>query len=151
MEPRSATLQADFLPAEPPGKPSPVRGCFNSVLLWWRSGLPESNFFPTWEVQVKIEIGMKTWGKMKTVKLFIKFISFDLLISLLRLSSWPWPQPASGIVRTLLRLWLHTPNHAHPPHFGGPATWHVGSLFPDQGLNLHPLHWKRGVLTTGLS
>ena len=22
------------------------------------------------------------------------------------------------------------------------ATRHLGSLFPDQGLNLHPLHWK---------
>ena len=20
--------------------------------------------------------------------------------------------------------------------------WHVGSSFPDQGLNLHPLHWE---------
>ena len=30
--------------------------------------------------------------------------------------------------------------------------WHVGSAFPDQGLNSHPLqwkHWKCGVLTTG--
>ena len=25
----------------------------------------------------------------------------------------------------------------------------MGSNFPDQGSNLHPLHWKRGVLTTG--
>ena len=28
------------------------------------------------------------------------------------------------------------------------ATWHVGSYFPAQESNLHPLHWKRGVLTT---
>ena len=27
--------------------------------------------------------------------------------------------------------------------------WHVGSYFPDQGSNRHPLQWKRGVLTTG--
>ena len=27
---------------------------------------------------------------------------------------------------------------------------HVGSEFLDQGSNLHPLHWKLGVLTTGL-
>ena len=27
--------------------------------------------------------------------------------------------------------------------------WHVGSWFHDQGLNLCPLQWKRGVLTTG--
>ena len=26
---------------------------------------------------------------------------------------------------------------------------HVGSSFPDQGLNPRPLHWKCGVLTTG--
>ena len=26
--------------------------------------------------------------------------------------------------------------------------WHVGSWFPDQGSNLHPVHWKHGVLTT---
>ena len=26
---------------------------------------------------------------------------------------------------------------------------HVGSYFPDQGLNLHPLQWKLGVLITG--
>ena len=29
------------------------------------------------------------------------------------------------------------------------ATQHVGPLFPDQGLNLCPLHWKCEVLTTG--
>ena len=29
------------------------------------------------------------------------------------------------------------------------AARHVGSLFPYQGLNLCPLHWKGGVLTTG--
>ena len=28
--------------------------------------------------------------------------------------------------------------------------WHVGSQFPDQGLNLSSLQWKLGVLTTGL-
>ena len=27
---------------------------------------------------------------------------------------------------------------------------HVGSFFPDQGLNPKPLHWERGVLSTGL-
>ena len=27
--------------------------------------------------------------------------------------------------------------------------WHAGIL-SDQGLNPHPLQWKRGVLTTGL-
>ena len=27
--------------------------------------------------------------------------------------------------------------------------WHVGSSFPDQGLNRQPLHWEGGVLTTG--
>ena len=27
---------------------------------------------------------------------------------------------------------------------------HAGSYFPDQGSNLHPLQWKRRVLTTGL-
>ena len=32
----------------------------------------------------------------------------------------------------------------------GRAVQHVGSQFPDQGLNLCPLHWKHGVLTTGL-
>ena len=26
----------------------------------------------------------------------------------------------------------------------------MGPYFPNQGLNLHPLHWKHGVLTTGL-
>ena len=26
-----------------------------------------------------------------------------------------------------------------------------GILFPDQGLNPHPLHWKHGVLATGLA
>ena len=26
----------------------------------------------------------------------------------------------------------------------------VGSKFPNQGLNTYPLHWKHGVLTTGL-
>ena len=31
----------------------------------------------------------------------------------------------------------------------GHAPRHVGSLFPDQGLNLCPLQWKRRVLTTG--
>ena len=29
------------------------------------------------------------------------------------------------------------------------AAQHVGSSFPNQGLNLWPLHWKHGVLTTG--
>ena len=28
---------------------------------------------------------------------------------------------------------------------------YVGSLFPNQGSNQHPLHWKPGVLTTGPS
>ena len=27
--------------------------------------------------------------------------------------------------------------------------WYAGSQFPDQGLNLCPLQWKRRVLTTG--
>ena len=27
--------------------------------------------------------------------------------------------------------------------------WHVGSQVPDHGLNLSPLQWKLGVLTTG--
>ena len=31
----------------------------------------------------------------------------------------------------------------------GHAGWHVTSKFPDQGLNLQPLHWKHRVLTTG--
>ena len=30
------------------------------------------------------------------------------------------------------------------------VTRHVGSWFPDQGSNPHPLQWKRGVLTAGL-
>ena len=30
------------------------------------------------------------------------------------------------------------------------ATWHAGSQFPDQGLNLHPMQWKHRVLTTRL-
>ena len=35
--------------------------------------------------------------------------------------------------------------------FFGHAVWHVGFEFPHQGLNLHPLQGKCGVLTTGLS
>ena len=31
----------------------------------------------------------------------------------------------------------------------GHAVRHAGSLFPDQGLNLCPPQWNRGVLTTG--
>ena len=30
------------------------------------------------------------------------------------------------------------------------AMQHVGSLFPNQGLNPRPLYWKLRVLTTGL-
>ena len=33
--------------------------------------------------------------------------------------------------------------------FVGHTTWHVGYYFPDQGLNLHPLQQKHGILTTG--
>ena len=33
--------------------------------------------------------------------------------------------------------------------FFGRAARHVGSQFPDQGLNPRPLQWKRRVLTTG--
>jgi len=32
----------------------------------------------------------------------------------------------------------------------GCALWHIGSYFPDQGSNLHPLHWKWGVSTLDL-
>ena len=32
----------------------------------------------------------------------------------------------------------------------GHAMRQVGSQFPDQGSNLHPLYWQRGVVTTGL-
>ena len=32
----------------------------------------------------------------------------------------------------------------------GQAMWHVGSYFPDQGLNPCPLQWRSRVLTTGL-
>ena len=32
----------------------------------------------------------------------------------------------------------------------GLAEWLVGSYFPNQGSNLYPRQWKRGVLTTGL-
>ena len=28
--------------------------------------------------------------------------------------------------------------------------WHVGSQFPNQASNLHPLNWKRGALTMNL-
>lgn len=31
----------------------------------------------------------------------------------------------------------------------GHITWHVGSLFPNQGSNPHSLHCRYGVLTTG--
>ena len=31
----------------------------------------------------------------------------------------------------------------------GGVVCHVGSQFPDQGLNPCPLHWEHGVLTTG--
>ena len=34
--------------------------------------------------------------------------------------------------------------------FFGHSIQHVGFCFPDQGLNLCPLHWKHGVLITGL-
>ena len=30
------------------------------------------------------------------------------------------------------------------------TSWHMRSQSPDQGPNQSPLHWKRGVLTTGL-
>ena len=33
---------------------------------------------------------------------------------------------------------------------GGHTLRSVGSYFPDQGSNLHPLHWENRVLTTGL-
>ena len=33
--------------------------------------------------------------------------------------------------------------------FFGHTVRHAGSPFPDQGLNLHPLQWKHGVLTNG--
>ena len=35
------------------------------------------------------------------------------------------------------------------PPAGWVTSWHVGSLSPDQGLNLHPLHCKPAFLTTG--
>ena len=35
--------------------------------------------------------------------------------------------------------------------FFGHDVWHVESYFPDWGLNLYSLHWKCGVLTTGLA
>ena len=31
----------------------------------------------------------------------------------------------------------------------GLTTWHVGSYFPNQGSNPHPLYWQCGALTTG--
>ena len=34
-------------------------------------------------------------------------------------------------------------------YFGFLASGHVGSQLPDQGSNLHPLHWKAKFLTTG--
>ena len=34
--------------------------------------------------------------------------------------------------------------------FFGTAPQHVGSQLPNQGSNPHPLHWRGGVLTTGL-
>lgn len=49
-------------------------------------------------------------------------------------SSWP---PVYGYIHFFLFF------------FFGLAPWHVGMLFPNQGLNPHKLHWKRGVLTTG--
>ena len=35
------------------------------------------------------------------------------------------------------------------PLIFGSNIQHAGSWFPNQGLNLHPLHWKYEVLTTG--
>ena len=37
-----------------------------------------------------------------------------------------------------------------PGLFFGQATWHVGLYFLDQESNMYPLHWKGGVLSTGL-
>ena len=37
-----------------------------------------------------------------------------------------------------------------PAFFFCHGTQHVGSSFPDQVLNPHALHWKRGVSTAGL-
>ena len=34
--------------------------------------------------------------------------------------------------------------------FFGCALWHVSSQFPNQGLNLHPLHSKHRIQTTRL-
>ena len=45
-------------------------------------------------------------------------------------------------------VYIHTYTHTHT--YIGCTAKHVGSLFPDQGLNLCPLQCQHGVLTTGL-
>ena len=62
------------------------------------------------------------------------------------------------IFRTLMRAWTKCTHSSWPltalsytilTFMGGRAMQHMGSQFPDQGLNLYSLHWKCGVLATG--
>ena len=71
--------------------------------------------------------------------LFIFFIFFGCIGSLLRHSGFSLVVACSLQGEQAQQLWC----------LGLIAPRHVGSQFPDQGLNLHPLHWKVDSFTTG--
>ena len=57
------------------------------------------------------------------------------------------PLASGSVFNLVLETFGHTPTQLF---FFGHAMQHVGSYFPNQGSNLCPLQWKRGVLTTEL-
>ena len=52
------------------------------------------------------------------------------------------------IIMPLSKKKKHAIGFSFFPFFFDHTTGHVRSYFPDQGSNLHPLHWKCGILTT---
>lgn len=64
--------------------------------------------------------------------------------------TWPPYEPSGSRKVRRKREWTQTSGGQHCPLFPPAAPWRMCGLFPDQGLNLHLLQWKRRG-TTGCS
>ena len=73
--------------------------------------------------------------------------------SLAGYSPWGWKRVGYNLETKQQKMHvpaLHVGVHVSFFFFFGGMAQHVGSSFPNQGLNLSPLHWKCRVLDTGL-
>ena len=135
-------------------------------------------FFPLWlvfltkisasNVSTHFYCELCVWGEISCAHLQVAF-SLHLSIPSTFTSQWNFPRRRKWASWALMICfhdfqnvkWEPEPNALIPAGplllfhilssllWGGHAMQHMGSQFPDQGLNPYSLHWKCGVLATG--